>query len=73
MAGRKPSLYSKSFNREVSMEDKMIMSAAGQGNITHGFRHMLECYQILWNRGYRPHLDLEEFLASQAHSEESVS
>jgi hypothetical protein len=41
MAGRKPSLYSKSFNREVSMEDKMIMSAAGQGNITHGFRHML--------------------------------
>jgi hypothetical protein len=73
MAGRKPSLHSKSFNREVSMEDKAIMTAAGQGNITHGFRHMLDCYQTLWNRGYRPHLDLEQFLKQQVHSEESVS
>jgi hypothetical protein len=55
------------------MEDKLIMTAAGQGNITHGFRHMVDCYQILWNRGYRPHLDLEQFLNSQVQSEETVS
>ena len=73
MAGRKPSLHSKSFNREISMEDKAIMNAAGQGNITDGFRHMVDCYQVLWNRGYRPYLDLEEFLANKVHSEESVS
>ena len=55
------------------MEDKIIMNAAGQGNITAGFRHMVDCYQILWNRGYRPHLDLQDFLDSKVQSEETVS
>jgi hypothetical protein len=55
------------------MEDKMVLSAAGQGNITHGFKHLIDCYQVLWNRGFRPSQDLDHFLATQKIPEESVS
>jgi hypothetical protein len=55
------------------MEDKMVLSAAGQGNITHGFKHIIECYQVLWNLGYRPSDDLIQFLATQKIPEESLS
>jgi hypothetical protein len=55
------------------MEDKMVLSAAGQGNITHGFKHIIECYQVLWNLGYRPDEDLTQFLAAQKIPEVSES
>jgi len=60
--GRPPSPNSKTFYRVLSMPDKLILNAAGQGNVTHGFHHVISCYQILWNRGYRPEADLDEFL-----------
>ena len=72
-AGRKPSIHSRFFYRELSMADKMVLSAAGQGNITHGFKHIIECYQVLWNLGYRPSEDLTQFLAAQKIPEESLS
>jgi len=55
------------------MADKMVLSAAGQGNITHGFKHIIDCYQVLWNLGYRPSEDLTQFLAAQKIPEESLS
>jgi hypothetical protein len=70
-AGRPPSIHSRFFYRELSMEDKIILSAAGKGNITHGFKHLIECYQVLWQRGYRPHKDLDKFLNKQTISEDS--
>ena len=72
-AGRKPSIHSRFFYRELTMADKMVLSAAGQGNITHGFKHIIECYQVLWNLGYRPSDDLAQFLTTQKIPEESVS
>jgi len=71
--GRPPSIHSRFFYRELSMEDKIVLSAAGQGNITHGFKHIIECYQVLWNLGYRPSDDLAQFLAAQKIPEESLS
>jgi hypothetical protein len=55
------------------MEDKIILHTAGKGNMTLGFKHIIECYQVLWNRGYRPDQDLDHFLATQKIPEESVS
>jgi hypothetical protein len=71
--GRPPSIHSRFFYRELSMEDKIILSAAGKGNITHGFKHLIECYQVLWERGYRPHKDLNRYLDKQTISEETES
>jgi hypothetical protein len=44
------------------MPDKLIMACAGDGNISDGFRNVLDSYQILWNCGYRPEMDLYDFL-----------
>jgi hypothetical protein len=63
--GRTPSIHSRFFYRELTMEDKIILHTAGKGNMTLGFKHIIECYQVLWNRGYRPHKDLNKYLDKQ--------
>jgi len=35
---------------------------AGKGDITKGFKEVLDCYAILWRLGYRPRNDLYDFL-----------
>ena len=60
--GRPPSINSRWFYRELTMPDKLILACAGNGNISDGFRNVLDAYQILWNCGYRPEMDLHDFL-----------
>ena len=60
--GRPPSINSRWFYRELTMPDKLILACAGDGNISIGFRNILDAYQILWNHGYRPTMDLKDFL-----------
>ena len=60
--GRPPSINSRYFYRELTMPDKMVLACAGSGNITIGFRNVIDTYQTLWNAGYRPEMDLSEFL-----------
>jgi hypothetical protein len=60
--GRPPSINSRWFYRELTMPDKLILACAGDGNISDGFRNVLDAYQILWNCGYRPTVDLHDFL-----------
>jgi hypothetical protein len=60
--GRPPSINSRWFYRELTMPDKLILACAGDGNISDGFRNVLAAYQILWNCGYRPTVDLHDFL-----------
>jgi hypothetical protein len=35
---------------------------AGRGDLTQGWHSLLEIYQKLWNKGYRPKNDLDDFL-----------
>jgi hypothetical protein len=60
--GRPPSINSRWFYRELTMPDKIILACAGDGNISDGFRNVLDAYQVLWNCGYRPTVDLYDFL-----------
>jgi hypothetical protein len=60
--GRPSSIKSKWFNRQLSDTDKLILAAAGDGDLSKGFKNLLEIYQVLWSRGYRPRIDFEEFL-----------
>ena len=60
--GRPPSINSRWFYRELTMPDKLILACAGDGNISDGFRNVLDAYQILWTCGYRPEMDLTEWL-----------
>jgi len=60
--GRPPSINSRYFYRELTMPDKMVLACAGAGNITVGFRNVIDAYQVLWNAGYRPEMDLIDFI-----------
>lgn len=60
--GRPSSINSRFFHRELSMADKMVLAAAGRGDISDGFKNVIDSYQVLWNAGYRPEMDLNDFL-----------
>jgi hypothetical protein len=47
--GRPPSINSRFFHRELSMADKMVLAAAGKGDISDGFKNVIDSYQVLWN------------------------
>jgi hypothetical protein len=46
------------------MADKMVLAAAGKGDISDGFKNVIDCYQVLWNAGYRPEMDLNHFIGA---------
>jgi hypothetical protein len=60
--GRPPSINSRFFYRELSMADKLVLAAAGNGDISDGFKNVIDSYQVLWNAGYRPEMDLNDFI-----------
>lgn len=57
-----PQLNTVQFRRKLTEEHRTILLCAGNGNITKGFHHVLDCYAMLWRQGYRPKIDLGEFL-----------
>jgi hypothetical protein len=63
--GRPSSTKSKWFNRQLSDVDKQILAAAGNGDMSRGFKNLLEIYQVLWSHGYRSTIDFEEFLCQR--------
>lgn len=64
-AGRPSSTQSKWFNRRLADTDKQILAAAGNGDMSLGFKNLLEIYQVLWSHGYRPRIDFEEFICKR--------
>ena len=68
-AGRPSSTQSKWFNRRLADTDKQILAAAGNGDMSKGFKNLLEIYQVLWSRGYRPTNDFEDFLCQHIGDE----
>lgn len=57
-----PQLNTVQFRRKLTDEQRTILLCAGKGDITKGFKEILDCYAILWRLGYRPRNDLYDFL-----------
>jgi hypothetical protein len=50
------------FKRKLGASERKILLIAGRGDLTQGWNSLLEIYQKLWNNGYRPKDDLDDFL-----------
>jgi hypothetical protein len=59
---RPASIHTTHFNRVLSEADRAILGCAGRGDISLGFKVVLDCFAVLWELGYRPQDDLEDFL-----------
>ena len=66
-AGRGPGmperLESQNFNRRISPAEVLILTVAGDGSKTDGFRNLLSLYGELHNIGYRCYMDLPAFMS----------
>jgi len=58
-------MTAQNFNRRISAAEVAILTAAGFGSKTDGFRNLLDLYQELHNMGYRCDQPLKEFLVGQ--------
>ena len=56
---RPPSPNTVNFLRILSDPQRMILLAAGQGNISKGFENILALYQHCHNLGYRTDMGLD--------------
>ena len=65
--GRSPGMPEKlsaqNFNRRICPAEVQILTEAGFGSKTDGFRNILSLYRDLHNLGYRCDMDLQCFLA----------
>ena len=55
-------LESQNFNRRISPAEVLILTVAGDGSKTDGFRNLLSLYGELHNIGYRCYMDLPFFM-----------
>jgi hypothetical protein len=55
---RPPSPNTVNFLRILSDPQRMILLAAGEGNISKGFENVLSLYQHAHNQGFRPNMEL---------------
>ena len=56
-------LESQNFNRRISPAEVLILTVAGDGSKTDGFRNLLSLYGELHNIGYRCYMDLPAFMS----------
>ena len=45
------------FQRQLTAPEKLILLAAGEGNLIKGFANVLALYQEAHNQGYRPSME----------------
>jgi hypothetical protein len=55
--GRPSTPNTKYFQRTLSDPEKLILLAAGEGNLIKGFANVLALYQEAHNQGYRPDME----------------
>ena len=58
----------QNFNRRITATEVAILTAAGFGSKTAGFRNLLDLYQELHNMGYRCDQSLKEFIGKEIHT-----
>ena len=56
--GRPSKPDTRYFQRTLSDPQRMVMLAAGKGNICRGFENMIDLYSEAHNKGYRPGMEL---------------
>jgi len=56
--GRPSNPATKYFQRTLSTQQRMILLAAGKGNLCRGFENVLDLYSEAHNKGFRPGDDL---------------
>ncbi len=61
-AGMPEVMTAQNFNRRISATEALILSIAGDGSKTEGFRNLLSLYGELHNIGFRSYMSLQEFL-----------
>ena len=54
------------FQRTLTAPEKMILLAAGEGNLIKGFANVLALYQEAHNLGYRPDMELSSLKIGHA-------
>ena len=60
--GMPEKIAAQHFNRRISPAEVMILTAAGFGSKTDGFRNLLDLYQELHNMGYTCEIPIGDFL-----------
>jgi len=75
--GRPSNPQTKYFQRTLTNPQRMILLAAGKGNLCRGFENVLDLYSEAHNKGFRPGDDLSILNIGHAttnspNSEESV-
>jgi len=61
-AGMPELMTAQNFNRRISANEALILSLAGDGSKTEGFRNLLGIYQELHNLGYRSDMSVTSFI-----------
>ena len=56
--GRPSTPNTKYFQRTLSTQQRMILLAAGKGNLCRGFENVLDLYSHAHNEGFRPDMPL---------------
>lgn len=56
--GRPSTPETKYFQRTLAAPEKMILLAAGEGNLIKGFSNVLALYQHAHNQGFRPDMEM---------------
>jgi len=56
--GRPSNPATKYFQRTLTNPQRMILLAAGKGNLCRGFENVLDVYQEAHNQGFRPGMEL---------------
>ena len=56
--GRPSNPQTRYFQRTLTNPQRMILLAAGKGNLCRGFENVLDVYQEAHNKGFRPDIPL---------------
>lgn len=66
MAGRPSSPQTRNFLRRLSDPQRMILLAAGNGDLSKGFENVIDLYHYVHNEGYRPGMELNSLQIGRA-------
>ena len=66
MAGRPSSPQTRNFLRRLSDPQRMILLAAGNGDLSKGFENVIDLYHYVHNEGYRPGMELNSLQIAHA-------
>jgi hypothetical protein len=63
--GMPPRLDTVQFRRKISDEERSVLLAAGNGDITVGFKEVLRVYMEMYNLGFKRDMSVFDFIQGQ--------